>query len=180
MDKKTTFNFVGSLVQEFPELLLNSRRMASGDIISWVNASIKVVDSIGGIVKLCIDKNNTKLLNKELEQEVKQQNDLEQQLLKKKLSVINEMKNEFLKHQRELQQIYTEEKKYIYTSKIEEQEEISKIMSKMRSKLQNLIDIYDNELSKIYNSEEYTKSEKRYFEECKRLLLRQFEKNIDV
>ncbi len=184
MNKKTTIHFVGSLVREFPDLLSNSLGMASGDIISWVNASIKVVNSIGDIIKLCIDKNNTKLLNKELEhideQEIRQQNDLEQLFLKEKWSVINGMKKKFLEHQRELQKIYTEEKKYTYTSQIEEREEISKIMSNMRTELNKLIEIYDNELSKIANSEEYSISEKRHFEECKRLLLSQLKNNIDV
>lgn len=122
MEKTTVLHFVGSLADEFPELLSSSYRMASGDVLSWINASIKVVDSVGGIVKLCLDKKNTKLLRDEIDNfdhsEHKYQSQLEQAFLMKKLSAVNEMKKDFEHNKKELIKKYTSEKNDIYSSEI--------------------------------------------------------------
>lgn len=53
-------------------------------------------------------------------------------------------------------------------------------MTSVRAKLKKLINIYDDELSVMLDTEEYSEKEKRHFEECKRLLYKQYNKNIDI
>lgn len=184
MDNKTTFHFVGTLVHELPDMVINSQKMAEGNVISWVNASIKIADSIGGIIKLCLDKKNTKLLKNEVNNfninEQKYQNQLEQEWLINKLSAIEDMKLNFEHQKKELSEKYNFEKNNEYSNKIKRKQEISSVMAEVRSNLKALIELYDNEILTMISTEEYSLKEKRHFEECKRLLIKQYNKNIDI
>lgn len=184
MDKKTTFHFVGSLIENFPELYENSQKMVSGNALTWINASIKVVDSIGNIVKLCLDKNNTKLLKNEIdcfgEAEENNKKKLEQEFLMKKLNEINVLRSDFENRRREIQRKYVIEKEDSYNQRREKWCAISNNMKDMRAGLKELFDIYDSKIDKIIEAGEFGTSEKRHMEECKRLLYQQFEKNIDI
>lgn len=184
MDKKTTIHFVGSLIESFPELYENSQKMLSGNALSWINASIKAVDSIVGTVKLCLDKNNTKLLKNEIdnfdETEENNKKKLEQEFLMKKLNDINALKSDFEKRRNEIRKKYIIEKQDTYNQKREKQQAISNSMKEMRAGLKELIDIYDNKIQQIIKESEFCKSERNHMEDCKRLLMQQYIKNIDI
>lgn len=183
MDNKTKICFVGDLIQEFPEMIRASQEMATGNVFSWINAGIEVIGSAGKIVKLIMDKRNTKLLKKELDnfdaQEKERQNQLEQEMLMKEFSFIESVKADFEKNRKKLSEKIKAEQS-ASCNKIQDKMEISAMMTGCRSKLKKLIDIYDKELSEIVKREEFSEKEKREYEECKRCLLQQFPKNIDI
>lgn len=184
MERTTTFRFIGSLAAEFPEMIINSKGMASGDALSWVNACLKIANSVGDIINLCLDKNNTRLIKEEVDnfeqKEQEKQDKVEQEILLAKRAMVLELKEKFEKNKKELSKRYTENKLNEYENLIQKNQEISEILKDVRSKLKTLIDIYENELSIILNSEEYSEKEKRKFEECKRLLYKQYNKNIGI
>ena len=180
MNKKTSFCFWGEILKDFPELMVNSYKMTMGDKVAWVKASCKLAVSVGDIIKLHVDKNNTKMLQMEVEKldtECLQEN-LEQEFLAKKLEFVREIQGEFANHQKDLQIKYTKFKHSQYESVINEQEEFEKIKDCIRNGLNQLIEICDGELSKIEAGCEFDSSEKSRLEETKRLLYQQYIKHI--
>lgn len=180
MSKKTSFCFFGEIIKDFPELMINSYKMAMGDKIAWVNASCKLATSVGDIVKLHIDKNNTKMLKTEIEKletESSQEN-LEQEFLARKLEFIRGIQAEFASRQKELQVQYTNSKFLEYEAIITEQEAFEKIEICILSGLKQLIEICDEELAKLEKCCEFNLSEKRNLEDTKRLLYQQYIKHI--
>lgn len=180
MNKKTTFCFLGDIVKDFPELMISSYKMAIGDKISWINASCKLASSVGDIIKLHIDKNNTKILKTEIDKLNTEslQDSIEQEFLAKKLQTIREIQSDFENHQKELQVQYNDRKFFEYMSAITQQEEISKIETCILDGLKKLMDICDEELAKIEKDCEFNLTEKRNLEETKRLLYKQYIKHI--
>ena len=180
MNKKTSFRFFGEILNEFPELMINSYKMAMGDKVAWVNASYKLATSVGDIIKLYIDKNNTKILQTEvdkLNEECSQEN-LEQEFLMKKLEFVREIQAEFANHPKELQTKYMKAKFLEYENAIAEQKAFEEIEACVLAGLKQLIEICDDELSKIEKNHESNYSEKRDLEETKRLLYQQYIKHI--
>lgn len=180
MNRKTSFCFLGEILKDFPELMINSYKMAMGDKVAWVNASCKLADSVGDIIKLHIDKNNTMILQTEvdkLDAECSQEN-LEQELLAKKMKFVREIQAEFANHQKDLQVQYTKTKYLEYENAITEQKAFEEIEIGVLAGLKQLIEICDDELSKIEKSHEFNSSEKRNLEETKRLLYQQYIKHI--
>lgn len=180
MNKKTSFCFLGEIVTDFPELMINSYKMAMGDKVAWVNASCKLAASVGDIIKLHIDKHNTKLLQTEVEKldaECSQEN-LEQEFLAKKLEFVREIQGDFASHQKELQDQYTKLKCLKYETVIAEQKAIEQIETCVLTGLKHLIEICDEELSKVEKNCAFNDSEKRNLEETKRLLYQQYIKHI--
>lgn len=181
MDNKTTFRFVGSIVNELPNMITDSCKMSTGDVITWINASIKVVESVGKIVAHCIDKNNIKLIKNEIDDfnvnEQKYQEQLEQEMLVKKQSDIKAIEEEFKRKKIELSKKIQMDLSFSYSSELKRKEEISAALADTRAKLKTIIDIYN---SAMIQSEGYSEKEKRDFDECKRLLLKQYYKTIDI
>ena len=184
MEKKTTFLFFGKLALDFPELCESAREMAFGNAMAWINTGIKAFDSMGSIVKLCLDKNNTKLLKNEIDrfEETEEENreKLEQEFLMRKLNDINALKKDFEKGRKEMQKKYNEEKEEAYGQQLEERKALSNIMADMRAGLKEMIDLYDNRIKQIVKEGNFPQEEKRNMEDCKRLLIQQFKKNIDI
>ena len=176
--------FVGTITSEIPGIVKDSKGVVSGDVLSWINSCVRIVDSVSNIVGLCVDKNNTKLLKKGIDDietdEKNYQNEMEQEVLKKRYDIIKKMKEDFKKNKKELVEKFTLEKTNLYSFDIQRKQEISNIMEKMREDLRSLIDLYDNEIAGMVSSEEYSVREKRQFDECRRLLYKQFNKNIDI
>ena len=180
MNKKTSFCFFGEILNEFPELMINSYKMTMGDKVAWVNASCKLATSVGDIIKLHIDKNNTRILQTEvdkLDAECSQEN-LEQEFLAKKLEFVREIQSEFVNHQKELQIKYTKSKFLEYETAIAEQKAFEQIETCVLSGLKRLIEMCDEELSNIEKGCEFNSNEKINLEEIKRLLYQQYIKHI--
>jgi hypothetical protein len=176
MSRNTTFRFIGSIVQELPDLVSKSYEMASGDVLTWVNESLKVIDSMGKVVVLIMNKKKTKFLESEINSLYEEQEELDQELK----STIDDIKRNCENDRKKIQKIYSNRKKATIQAEIEYKLEISKAMASTRQEVKKLIDIYDEKIKQIIDSEVDFKNEKRNLEECKRLLQQQYNKNIDI
>lgn len=176
MNRNTTFRFIGSLIQEFPDLISNSREMASGNVLNWVNESLKVIDSMGNVVICIMNKKKTKFLESEVKNLCEEQKKAEQELR----CTIDSIKYNCENDRKKIQQIDINQKKTMYQAKIENEKAISNSIASIRKEIKNLIDIYENEIKQIIDSKEDFKEEKKSLEEAKRLLLQQYNKSIDI
>lgn len=176
MSGNTTFRFIGSIVQELPDLAYKSYDMALGDPITWINQSLKVIDSIGSVVALIMTKKETKSLESEINSLYEEQEEFDRKLK----SDIDDIKRNCENDRKKIQQIYSNRKKTAIQAEIEYNLEISKTMASTRQELKKLIDIYDEKIIQIIDSEQDFKNEKRNLEEYKRLLQQQYNKNIDI
>ena len=184
MNRKTIIRFCGELASEFPELFSESQRLAQGDTLEIINCSVKIISELSKIWELVIEKNNSTVLSRNID-EIKKTNEktieehlrkAETVLLEEKGRRINELKKSLEEEHNRYKQEYLNVTSGRITVSQAKEEMLIEINKKLRSTLYEALE----EEAELLKSKNLTKKSRRKMEECFRLLQREYNKLCQI
>lgn len=178
MNGKTTFRFIGSLLEQAPDIAIKAQKMASGDVLAWADASIKVLRSAGDIVTFILDKRNTQLLKEESEMLSEQGETLHNECSKEyQLQIaekLSKLRDDFKDKRNALQKANTAEKINSLQQIHSESEKLTHILNEMRGVYSQTIEICRQELDRLDKLCKEPTKELRQYDELMRVMTKQY------
>lgn len=184
MNKTTVLHFCGDLLKEFPDMVLESAKIARGNNNEIIKSSIKIIDELSKLCELEIERNNSKILSENIEKlKIIDNNRIKEKSLSTDYKLLEDQRERLLQYKAKIASEHDSLKREmlnctvaVFNERNEQMDAVSEIESRLRKILNQVLE----EKAKYLNNNTISNRNRIKAEECFRLLQREYNKLFNI